>query len=306
MLLPKKEYRVSIIKRKKLSNFTAIANAPFQRPDMSVEAKGMLVYLLTLPGDWRLNMRDLEKRHEGCKKDKTRRIMRELMDFGYVTREWKRDPETGQMQGWDYVVDDEPHLDEPAQEGLADSRKTRQSVNPTVGKPATTKETEKLNKQQTKRKDNVVSLREDDAPSTTEVPSLGLVDESPPAKGKGREDSVDFDEFFDAWNELAPNLPRVTERGRRGNVGTKKKIRALVREFGASEALSIFSDACREVNLDEFWQKKRYNVENMMRHVTLKADNWAARQSQPKGKRGKPHDGIDNDPLEAWFKGGGE
>lgn len=274
---------MSIIKRKKTSNFTAVANAPFQRRDMSVEAKGMLIYLLTLPGDWQLNMSDLETRHEGCKKDKTRRIMRELMDFGYVTREWKQDPDTGLMQGWEYLVDDEPHLSESAAEDSSDTLVYRQSENPTVGKTATTKETEKQNKQGTK-KEHVVS----------EEPQPKKKESKPPT-------DEDFEPFFDSWNELATNLPRVTERGRRGNAGTKQKLRALIKEFGMDEALSIFRDGCREVNLDKFWQEKRFNIENLMRHVTVKADNWTARQSKPAPSK-KPHDGIDNDPLAEWFR----
>lgn len=307
---------MAIIKRKKTSNFTVVANGPFQREDMTAEAKGMLAYLLTLPGDWELNMSDLENRHKDCKRDKTRRVIHELMSFGYIVRERRQDPETGHMKGWDYVVDDEPRLPNERNEDATDLLKNRQSVKPTVGQPATTKYTDKLNKQE-RKKENVVSLREADTRASP--PGFGE-EESPPSreqapppeappfakpapKPKPSSKDVDFEPFFDAWNELAPNLPRVTERGRRGNNSVKSKIRALVKEFGVEEALSIFRDACREVNLDDFWQQRRYNIENMMRHVTVKADNWAARQSRPQPKK-KPHDGIENDPLADWFRGG--
>src|SRR6187399_98942 len=54
---------------------------------LSLEARGLLGYLLSKPDDWEVRFTDLLT-HAGpnCKEDRLRRILKELEGFGYIQR----------------------------------------------------------------------------------------------------------------------------------------------------------------------------------------------------------------------------
>lgn len=63
--------------------FTIIANEPFTEARMSLQAKGLLGYLLTLPGDWVVNIKEVAK-HSRNGRDAHYAALRELKYFGYA------------------------------------------------------------------------------------------------------------------------------------------------------------------------------------------------------------------------------
>jgi hypothetical protein len=112
-----------IIRRRRNTNFTIIGNEPANDPRLSAEALGVLTYLLTRPDDWTVYSKQLSDRFK-CGRDKIRRILRELIDAGYITRRRLRNPETSAYVGIEYFVYDQ---NEP------------QTENPSVAKPRSEK-----------------------------------------------------------------------------------------------------------------------------------------------------------------------
>lgn len=112
--------------------------------DLSLKAKGLLAYLLSLPDDWQIYESEIVKHHSDGK-DSLRSAIKELIDSGYILRERIRN-EKGQLQGSNYLV-----YEVPTYSGKSN-----------IGKPATTnnnitnKQTGKY-KHQRHRKDDTLS-----------------------------------------------------------------------------------------------------------------------------------------------------
>lgn len=58
--------------------------------EMSWQAKGLLTYLLSLPDNWEINLQDLKNRSKNGR-DSTTNIIKELISFGYIIKEQKKD-----------------------------------------------------------------------------------------------------------------------------------------------------------------------------------------------------------------------
>lgn len=92
-------------RKKRDSEFSTVYNNPFQRDDMSAKAKGILIYLMTLPEDWTLYKKQLITRFtEG--KDAINSGLAELEKHGYfITIKYR-------VKGrfvYDYFFNDEPY-----------------------------------------------------------------------------------------------------------------------------------------------------------------------------------------------------
>ena len=77
-------------------------------PELSWQAKGLLAYLLTLPDDWKVYPRELVK-HAKNGRDALYRILRELIDRGYLLRTQQRN-EDNQFRQVTYTVLEYPSL----------------------------------------------------------------------------------------------------------------------------------------------------------------------------------------------------
>ncbi|MDF2621769.1 MAG: hypothetical protein K0S00_4428 [Xanthobacteraceae bacterium] len=96
-----------IIRRRYNRNFTVLPNAVLDDERLSAEAMGVLCYLRSRPGDWNVELAHLSERFK-IGRDKTQRVVAELVDAGWIKRERTRDPVTRAFNGIDYVVYDEP------------------------------------------------------------------------------------------------------------------------------------------------------------------------------------------------------
>lgn len=72
-----------IIRRKHTSNFTPLANTPFNDERLAADELGVLAYLLTRPNDWEVRPVQLRKRF-GMGRDSMRRAIRANIRFGYM------------------------------------------------------------------------------------------------------------------------------------------------------------------------------------------------------------------------------
>ncbi len=75
----------TIVRIHKRNNpYVMVDRATAQDEQLTWEARGLLVYLLSLPANWTINVRHLQKQG-GAGRDAVRRILRELQSYGYVS-----------------------------------------------------------------------------------------------------------------------------------------------------------------------------------------------------------------------------
>ena len=101
---------------------TIIAQDFYQKSNLSVEAMGTMGYLMSLPDDWVVHNNHLQKALK-LGRDKLRRILKELIDKGYMKRT-RLQNEKGNMIGWTTEYSDIPEFKE----------NNRPPENPSVGK----------------------------------------------------------------------------------------------------------------------------------------------------------------------------
>lgn len=96
-------------------NYTVMSNHHLQNKRLSLKAKGLLSYMLSLPDDWDYSLKGLTV---GCKDglDSVRTAVLELEEHGYVRRQKVRNAK-GQIIDYDYQVYESPVEDAPAVPG---------------------------------------------------------------------------------------------------------------------------------------------------------------------------------------------
>jgi len=117
--------------------YTVIGNEAAQDSSLSWKAKGLLIYLLSLPKDWNIRLSELA-RHATDGIDSTRKAMDELLNAGYIQRGARIRKPDGKLGDYVYLVtgvrDDLPELEKPTLE-----KPTQE--NPTLQNKEITKET---------------------------------------------------------------------------------------------------------------------------------------------------------------------
>jgi hypothetical protein len=90
-----------IIRTKKNNNYSIIANQALQNNELSLKAKGLYAYLMTLPDDWDIYLSEVQS-HSKDGKEAHYSAFKELIKNGYLVREKKR--EKGVITSWDYTL----------------------------------------------------------------------------------------------------------------------------------------------------------------------------------------------------------
>lgn len=98
---------MTIVRREHRAQFTIVPNAIFRDDRLSIEAKGVLGYLLSRPHNWQVRL-DHVGRTLRVGRKKLQRIFRELIGAGYVTREQPRTADAHHFREIDYVIRDVP------------------------------------------------------------------------------------------------------------------------------------------------------------------------------------------------------
>jgi hypothetical protein len=96
---------MTIVRREHRAQFTIVPNAMFLDERLSIEAKGVLGFLLSRPHKWQVRL-DHVGRTLRIGRKKLQRIFRELISAGYVTREQRRILDDQRFAEMDYVVRD--------------------------------------------------------------------------------------------------------------------------------------------------------------------------------------------------------
>lgn len=116
------------------ARYAAIPNHVFEDARLSMEARWLLGYLLSKPDNWTVVIGDIIKKG-GCGRDKARKMIAELVEFGYAERE-EQNRENGKFGASALVIFDEPKVMPPV--GVAESvASLPQTDLPSTAKPST-------------------------------------------------------------------------------------------------------------------------------------------------------------------------
>lgn len=271
------------------TQFTMLQNAMLRDDTLSLKAKGLLGVMLSFPDDWTYYMSHLiEQSTDG--REAHQSAMKELLGAGYVHRQAAKDPETGKLAGWEYLVSDEKL---PGACGKTDGRETRQTVQPSVGKPAATN-TDSTNTEFTKIKKHSSEIENPSrgtAPADAGesgrnefFPSQEIAVQAGIDQGQGqqaktsleggksvREKNHEAEVFLGIWNEHRGNLPAATTMNAKRQADLKRAAKETTPE--------LFALAVKQVASDSFWRQKGYTLDNLLaaqRYVS-KAEMWLSK-----------------------------
>ena len=95
-----------IIRTPKEDNFTRVDNILVNDKNLSLKAKGIMLYILSKPDDWKVYIKEITKNNkDGI--DSVRSGINELLLLKYIQRE-KRRGEDG-TYAWEYIISENPY-----------------------------------------------------------------------------------------------------------------------------------------------------------------------------------------------------
>lgn len=123
--------------------FVVLYRSAAQDARLSLEARGLLVMMASLPDNWSYSETGLASK-AGCGRQKVNRILRELIDAGYLLRE-QRHGEHGKFSSCTYVLQEEAPAGKSKKEPLYEKPSTAQpsTVKPSTGNQALNNKEEK-------------------------------------------------------------------------------------------------------------------------------------------------------------------
>ena len=116
-----------IVKSQNTGNYTTIPNDVCRSENMTLEEKGLLAYLLSLPSDWVVYRQNLYNNLPDAK-NKVDKTFRSLQQKGYIRSIRVHEESTGKFMGWDHIVHDQPENSPKCQ--ISDIGEIRDRRNP--------------------------------------------------------------------------------------------------------------------------------------------------------------------------------
>lgn len=113
-------------------NFTIISQDIYQKSGLSMEAMGVISYLMSLPPDWIVHVSHLRKVFQ-VGKNKILKVLKELVETGYMYRHQIRDNK-GRIVGWETKYSDVPEFLESTPELHFRALDNRALENPALDK----------------------------------------------------------------------------------------------------------------------------------------------------------------------------
>lgn len=109
---------MAVLRKVKKTDYTVVDNNIFKNKQLTLKAKGMICTMLSLPDDWNFSEDGLVSlSNDG--KAAIRNTLKELMQFGYLRRERRRD-DKGVLREYIYTVYEEPNLENQKLEPTCD------------------------------------------------------------------------------------------------------------------------------------------------------------------------------------------
>lgn len=155
--------------------FVILRNKDVQRKDLSYDAIGMLTHLLSLPDDWTIYVKSLQREKYG--RDKVRKIITELETKGYISVEQGHD-EQGRFTGNHYEVYAIPEYN-PNFTPLPENPLTAKpsTVNPHLQSKESLKRKQATNSQLASHNDNIDTDIQENGSSSIEDSGAGGADD---------------------------------------------------------------------------------------------------------------------------------
>ena len=98
---------MSVFRIEKNNNFTIMSNYHLRDKNLSLKAKGLLSFMLSLPDDWDYSLRGLVYLNKESI-NVIRNVLKELQDYDYLVIEKKQD-EKGRFE-YNYIIYENPHI----------------------------------------------------------------------------------------------------------------------------------------------------------------------------------------------------
>lgn len=213
-------------------NYIIISNQTAQDESISWAARGLLTYLLSLPDDWNIYIKDLVKRSPKCGKDKLRTILCELESAGYLVKEKQSHSENGQFDGNQYFIYPVPNRGGKTGDG------STATVNPPLQSKERTKET--LN--------NISSKKNNDPDKTADKTKYKFTND---------------DMTLVKW--MYRKIKDVNKYAPEPNLNAWAQVIRLARERD-HRTLEDLSNAFAWANHDDFWQDNIQSPEKLRKH----------------------------------------
>lgn len=156
---------------------------------------------------------------------------------------------------------------------------------PYIAEPTAETTTKNNNVLDTENAENTLSLsRENQEPLEISANS------KPSSKGAAGRDEI-HKAMFAAYNENRGGLPGHRVLSPAFKKGFDRVIKTLTENgLPESEAIAEITAATMEAAISDYWIENRYNLENLLRHVHTKADQWRSREKARK-QDSKPANG---------------
>lgn len=100
-----------IYRSEKNKDYVVMSNVFLKRKDLSIKAKGLLAYMLSLPDDWKFTIGGLTSQLKECKSS-VAAMLKELEQNGYLRRRYTRTT-GGRISETVYEIFEEPVSDNP-------------------------------------------------------------------------------------------------------------------------------------------------------------------------------------------------
>lgn len=98
---------------RRADNFTILSNEVINDSRLSFRARGVLLYLLSKPADWRTRSEAIAAQSPREGREAIRTAMRELEAYGYLVREKRQDPDTGRFETIQTVYEEPVAVENP-------------------------------------------------------------------------------------------------------------------------------------------------------------------------------------------------
>ena len=117
---------MAIIRQKRKKRFSIVDNNVIEDKRLSFKARGLLIYMLSKPDDWKFFTDELVKRSDKDGLSSIRSALQEIEKAGYLTRKRERSSK-GTFTSQDWILTDistlspqveKPHVDKPQVEKL--------------------------------------------------------------------------------------------------------------------------------------------------------------------------------------------
>lgn len=147
---------MAVVRIEKTKDYTVMSNYHFREREMSLKAKGLLSFMLSLPDDWDYSIAGLETMLKESRST-IATTLKELEEFRYLKRNQVR--ENGKIIDWEYVIYEKPYPKKPDTEN---QDVVNQHVeNPVMENCAQLNTNKKITKKQnTKKQKDMVTILE--------------------------------------------------------------------------------------------------------------------------------------------------